>query len=207
MKEERKSWFEECSCGCKTFKIECEPFGFYGVDHNFICSACGEYIGGVISDPFEEYKDYYCGNEKEEEYKYCEGCLFFFPDDKEKPCHHNPDNWDAKTCYTPDITQEELMYIRDILIPDSKYKSDIRTQVLIAVNKSVNHLKNGKFSVKYIAEQLNKEIYDGVCKRTVGTLLRNLGFEDIRNGDGIYFYYDKKLISRLNEEYNLPQLL
>jgi len=53
----RESWVEECACGCKTFKIEVFPFGKCGTDHLFICTACGDSLGGVMNDPLDEWTE------------------------------------------------------------------------------------------------------------------------------------------------------
>ena len=54
----KEPWYEKCEdCACNTFKIKVYPFGECGTDHMFICTKCGESIGGVISDPLDEYED------------------------------------------------------------------------------------------------------------------------------------------------------
>lgn len=48
-------FYEKCEdCDCNTFRVRVTPLGMCASDTDWICTKCGEVIGGIINDPLNE---------------------------------------------------------------------------------------------------------------------------------------------------------
>ena len=71
MSENNKPWFEKCEdCDCDTFRVKVTPIGEYATENDWICTKCGELVGGVANDPFNEipsvpYSEFTTNHDKE----------------------------------------------------------------------------------------------------------------------------------------------
>lgn len=50
----REQFFEKCGCGNDTFKVRMTPMAKFASDTDWICTECGEVVGGIYSDPMNE---------------------------------------------------------------------------------------------------------------------------------------------------------
>ena len=50
-----KPWFERCEdCDCDVFRVQVTPVGECATENDWLCTECGELVGGVICDPLNE---------------------------------------------------------------------------------------------------------------------------------------------------------
>jgi len=55
MSEHGEIFYEKCEdCNCETFRVRVTPLGVCASDTDWICTECGEAIGGIINDPLNE---------------------------------------------------------------------------------------------------------------------------------------------------------